>query len=158
MLQFLDVPRSSQPRAPRSRLRPPYPVKLPVADDCVAARIVVMAVNHFLNVLQMSADHQGRFKTVITVQIDGESKPLLIAGTAHGAVEDGSCIAVLNPERELVDKLSGCWGAHPPIFKEVIAMKCDVGVSLWIDAYKPNGVVEITRYVAKQPCPARFVV
>jgi hypothetical protein len=163
MLQFLDTPTPKQrksarpvPVAPSSPGKPKLMYQ-PAGDNLVE-RIKAIAVAHFLAVLYASADHQAPFKILITTQVGGTRKPLLIVGTAHGKVEDGSCIAVLNPDQELIDKLGGSWGAHPFIFKEAVAQKCDIAISLWIDAYKVNGVDKGIIYVAKQPKPAKFVV
>jgi hypothetical protein len=163
MLQLRDIPTPKQresarpvPVAPSSLGKPK--LKHEPADDSLVERIKAIAVAHFLAVLYASADHQAPFKLLITIQVDGEPKPLLIVGTAHGKVEDGSCIAVLNPDQDLIDKLGGSWGAHPFIFKEAVAGKCDLAISLWIDAYKVNGVDKGIIYVAKQPKPTKFVV
>jgi hypothetical protein len=97
-------------------------------------------------------------RIIACVPVDGEPKPLLIVGTAHGKVADGSCIAILNPDQDLVDKLGGSWGAHPVIFRETVAKKCDLAISLWIDAYKVDGVGKGIIYIAQQPKPAKFLV
>jgi hypothetical protein len=163
MLQLRDIstPKKRKsarpvPVAPSSLGKPK--LKHEPADDSLVERIKAIAVAHFLAVLYASADHQAPFKLLITIQVDGEPKPLLLVGTAHGRVEDGSCIAILNPDQELIDKLSGCWGANSAIFKEAVAKKCDLAVALWIDAYKVNGVDNGIIYIAKQPKPAKFVV
>lgn len=154
MLQFLNVPR----RQPAKRAATPFKVELPAAGDDLAECIKKIAIRHFLSVLPVSAAHQAPFKTLITIDVDGEQMPLLIVGTAHSAVEDGSCIAVLNPDPQLATKLSGSWGANTRIFKEAVAKKCDMAIALWIDAYKKNGVVETARYVARESASARFSV
>ena len=61
----------------------------------------------FLSVMKASADHGGKFRLLITAKVNGESKPLLIFGSAHSQVEDGHLIAVLNPSKDLVVDASG---------------------------------------------------
>jgi hypothetical protein len=55
---------------------------------------------------------QAPFKALITVEIDGEHKPLLLVGTVHSRVEDGSCIAILNPDPELIGMMNGGWAGN----------------------------------------------
>lgn len=116
------------------------------------------AVQFFLGVLYSSAGDQAPFKAVITVEIKGEKKPLLLAGTAHNRVEDGSCIAILNPDPELIEMLHGGWGVNTYALKEVIAKRCDFALVLWIEAYKDNRVVVGARYRNRTPSPAKFKV
>jgi hypothetical protein len=153
MLQFLDVPRERRVKsAPPCR----FPVNVSNEDDTLAERIKHIATQQFLTILAASADHQKSYKVVLTVEVDGEDKSLLIVGTAHSKFEDGSCVALLNPEEELVAKLSGGWGGHTAIFKEAVAKKCDMAIALWIDAYRRDGVTETARCVVCDHAPALF--
>jgi hypothetical protein len=124
----------------------------------IKAHIQQAAVKFFLGILHSSAADQPPFKGLITVEVDGEHKPLLLVGTAHSRVEDGSCIAILNPDPELVDKLHGGYGGNPALFKEVIAKRCDMAIILWIEAYKNNRVVVGATYKNRMPAPAKFEV
>jgi hypothetical protein len=124
----------------------------------IKAQIQQAAVKFFLGILHSSAGDQAPFKALITVEIDGELKPLLLVGTAHSRVEDGSCIAVLNPDRELVGILSGSYGGNATVFREVVAKRCDLAMTLWIEAYKDNRVIVGARYRNKTPSPAKFSV
>jgi hypothetical protein len=135
-----------------------YPLRYSPVDDSLAERVMLYAIRHFINILGMCADHQAPFRTLVTIEVDGEHKPLLLVGTAHGAVEDGSVIAVLNPDQELVDKLSGAWGCNSAIFREAVAQKCDLALNIWVDAYKQDGVCVMTKYIARQAMPAKFRV
>jgi hypothetical protein len=124
----------------------------------IKAHIQQVAVRFFLGILHSSAQDQAPFMALITVEIDGEHKPLLLVGTAHSRVEDGSCIAVLNPDFELVGKLTGGYGANPAIFRETLAKRCDLAIALWIDAYKKDGVGVACTYKNQTPAPAKFSV
>lgn len=55
----------------------------------------------FLAVLKVSADHQGTFRLIVTANVDGEEKPLLVVGNAHRHVEDGHVIGVSTRSRRL---------------------------------------------------------
>lgn len=66
----------------------------------IVEQVKKTAVSSFHNILRASADHNGRFRMVMTTRTGGAEKPLLIVGNAHGIVEDGHCIAVLNPDKE----------------------------------------------------------
>lgn len=122
----------------------------------IQAKIQQAAVQFFLGILHSSAGDQASFKALITVEIDGEHKPLFICGTAHSRVEDGSCIAILNPDPELVGIIHG--GYLPDHLKEVVAKRCDYALSLWIEAYKNNRVVVGARYRNRTPSPAKFCI
>jgi hypothetical protein len=162
MLTFIEKPHArrvnrksaSRPAQPLPPLvSPNYPLRHARADDSLVERVKFIAVKHFIAVLGSSADHQAPFKSLITIDIEGKHMRLLLTGTAHGVVEDGSIIAVLNPDQELVDKLSGGWGCNSAIFREAVAKKCDLALNIWVDAYKPNGVCLITQYVSREPRP-----
>ena len=124
----------------------------------IHAHIQRAAVQYFLGILHASAADQAPFKGLITIEIDGERKPLLLTGTAHSRVEDGSCLAILNPDRELIGQVYGGLGGNPTAFKEVIAKRCDFALALWIEAYKDNRVVVGARYRNSTSAPAKFEV
>ena len=161
MIAFLEVPEAPQrPLAGRALPTHKFPLKCaynPASDDLVE-RVTAIAVTHFLAAVSASADHQAPFKFLLTIQVGDEHKPLLLVGTAHGVVEDGSIIAVLNPDGDLVEKLSGSWGCNSAVLREAVAKKCDLALSMWIDAYRPDGVCLSTRYVARETMPAKFAV
>ena len=124
----------------------------------IQAHIQQAAMQYFLGILHSSAGDQAPFKGLITIEIDGERKPLLLAGTAHSRVEDGSCIAILNPDTELIVQVYGGLGGNPAAFKEVVAKRCDFALALWIEAYKDNRVVVGARYRNQTPAPAKCEV
>ncbi|MGR4069251.1 hypothetical protein [Billgrantia sp. C5P2] len=114
----------------------------------------------FLSVLKVSADHQGTFRLLVTSKIDGEEKPLLVVGNAHGQVEDGHAIAILNPTEELASSGKVAAGTAYPsdLLKEIVAGQCDAMVELWIDAYKNDRVSRIEGYASRSPQTARFKI
>lgn len=125
----------------------------------ITKQIQQTAVNAFLAFLPASAADNGVFRVLLTAKVDDEVKPLLLIGNAHCRVEDGHCLAVLNPDRELCDRLvAGCAYTHG-ILKEIVAKRCDLALFVWIDAYmKASPVKVVTKYQAKEAKPAKFVV
>lgn len=114
----------------------------------------------FLAVLKVSADHQGTFRLIVTANVDGEEKPLLVVGNAHRHVEDGHVIGVLNPVEEIVQSTKVAAGVTytGDLLKEIVAGKCDAMVELWIDAYKNDKVARISSYISRNRQPAKFKV
>jgi hypothetical protein len=114
-----------------------------------------IAVDIFDSVLKASADSGGIFRVLITAKIEGKEKPLLIVGNANSSFEDGSCIAVLNPDKDVLQRIQGGVYYHNDILKKTVQGKCDLMVELWIDAYiKKDGVCMTTKY---QACESREV-
>jgi hydroxyethylthiazole kinase-like sugar kinase family protein len=116
-----------------------------------------IAVNIFSNILPLSAAHHGTFRLLITAKIAGAEKPILIVGNAHSDVEDGHIIAVLNPDEDILNKIvAGC--AYGGLLKNIVSGKCDAMLDLWVDAYKTDGVSELSSYKAREPKPAKFTI
>ena len=116
------------------------------------------AVRHFLGVLPSSAGDNGMFRSMSTMHVGGENKPLLLVGNAHSRVEDGHCIAILNPDQELIDKIHAGCAYSSAILKEIVAKRCDLALDVWIDAYKADGIYLGPVYKSRNPKPAKFVV
>ncbi|MBX3678040.1 MAG: hypothetical protein KF853_13565 [Rhodocyclaceae bacterium] len=119
-----------------------------------------VAFSHFRGVLNMSCVQDGCFKALVAVEVGDTVKPLLLVGNAHNEEEDGHCIAVLNPDKALVDTISaGCaYGART--LKEIVAKRCDVALDLWIENYMPadRAVTVSMRYKTHHFQPAKFAV
>ncbi len=123
----------------------------------IAEQLQKIAVDFFLCILPHSAGDEGIFKALITVKVGGEVKPALLIGNAHSKYEDGHCTIILNPDEDLVDNI------HPstsgvPDFRERFSKRCDAVVSVWIDAYKKDGVSLGQKYISRTFKPAKFVV
>ena len=121
-------------------------------------KIIKIAASLFKSVLLISFDQQGTFRIVVTVDIRGEGVPLLVLGNTHSAAEDGHCIAILNPDRVLLEKVQAGCAYSTDGLKKIVQGKCDLMVDLWIDAYKENSISEISSYVSRDPKPAKFTV
>lgn len=117
-----------------------------------------IAVRLFESVLGVSADHGGTFRLLVTAQVGEVDKPLLVLGNAHRKVEDGHCIAILNPNKDLLDKVTAGCSYMGSSLKDIVAGNCDAMIELWIDAYKKDGVCEISTYNSRSPQPAKFSI
>jgi len=122
----------------------------------VIEQIKQVAVAMFSSALSVAPDHDGYFRAMIPFKLGNETKPLLLQGTAHGKIEDGHVVAILNPEHSLLDRrLTGCSRA---VLKDIVTNKCDAALDIWVDAYRENGVTVMTRYRSRNPQPAKFCV
>lgn len=124
----------------------------------VVKQVKEAAVGVFRGILHASADQDGPFRATITLQIDGEEKPLLLVGSAHRKIGDGACVAVLNPDRGLAEDLSAGSGYPAGVLKEIVTGRCDVAIGLWIEDYKARDVRLGARYRAREFKPAKFAV
>jgi hypothetical protein len=124
-----------------------------------------IAVEVFKSVLRVSGgepksgDH-GLFNMMLTTRINGEVKPLLLKGNAHHEIEDGHCIAILNPDPSLSKEVKAGMAYPGDTLKKIVEGRCDYMVDLWIDAYKPDDrqVGEVSSYKSRTPSAAKFKV
>ena len=117
-----------------------------------------IAVDLFGCILKASADDNGTFKVLVTAKIGDSAKPLLLVGNAHSRIEDGHCIVVLNPNESLFNDVSAGCVYYGDTLKDIVLGKCDLMLELWIDAYKKDSVVEISRYQSREVKPAKFSI
>jgi hypothetical protein len=123
-----------------------------------AEEVKEISVNIFNTILKSSADSAGTFRVLMTAKIEEKEKPLLVVGNAHASFEDGHCIAVLNPDENVLDKVQGGVHYHGGLLKETVQGKCDLMIELWIDAYKEDGVSVMGKYQARGGKEAKFEV
>lgn len=116
------------------------------------------AVSVFDSVLKASAAHGGTFRLLITAKVGETEKPLLLIGNAHSDVEDGHVISILNPDESLLAEVDAGCAYSSDRLKEIVGGKCDAMLELWIDAYKKEGVSELSRYKAREPKAAKFSI
>ena len=96
--------------------------------NLVSIRVKEIAESVFRSVLKVSADSQGTFRLIISAKIDNEEKPLLILGNAHGEIEDGHCIAILNPDEDILSDervIAGSSYAGDTL-KNLVQGRCDL--------------------------------
>jgi hypothetical protein len=122
----------------------------------IIEQVKEVAVGYLKGVMTIGPDDDATFRMLITTSVDGEAKPLLLLGNAHRKFDDGHCIAILNPDAELVDKLGAGCGCSGFNLKELVTKRCDVMLDVWI-----QGDIRATigsRYRAHSFKPAKFVV
>lgn len=96
---------------------------------------------------------RGNFRGTFTLFIDGQAMPVMIVGSADGSVEDGEAIAVLNPDKDLFDRLRPGVGYPSALLKEILSGKCDGMVHVWLDAYvkAPTRAQLLDSYTPRAP-------
>lgn len=121
-------------------------------------QLTKITVDVFRAVLGASAASAGTFRILITAKVGNEEKPMLLVGNAHGQIEDGHIIAIFNPDEAILGKVIADCAYAPGSLKEKISGKCDAMIELWVDAYKTDGVSEISRYKSTEQKPAKFII
>ena len=122
-----------------------------------SAQVEKVAVDLWNNVLSVSPEDNGPFKMLVSMKTGDSTKPLLLVGNVHGRIQDGYCIAVLNPDKSLCDELVPGGYSHK-LLTEIVARRCDLMVNVWIDACKDRPVSSVRKYTARKCMPAKFVV
>jgi hypothetical protein len=82
------------------------------------------------------------FKRVISLEA-GEHKELLVVGRAHREFNDGYCIAVLNPNEALIERLNPSY-YNNALLKELVAGHCDAMVNVECTGDKTSLVTSYT--------------
>ena len=123
-------------------------------------RVKQIAESIFRAVLKVNADNQGTFRVIISVKVSDEIKPLLILGNAHGKIEDGTCIAILNPDEDLLSDSRVIADSiyYGDTLKTLVRDRCDLMLRLWIDIHETDNIKEVSGYVSKNPQLAKFEV
>lgn len=114
------------------------------------------ATSLYLCALESSAQSDSIFRMLMNVDFDGSIKPLLVAGRAFKLRDEGHLIAVLNPDKNLLNKIiPGCRYGNL-ILKEIVQGKCDLSLALWIKTNIGLNVSRSTQYKSRKPSPVRF--
>jgi hypothetical protein len=116
-------------------------------------RIEKLAFSAFVNAMQLSPE-DGPFRSVMSVDVDGETKPLLLLGMTHRSFGDGRCTAILNPTPDILEKASPMVGYS----KWDFIGKCDMACYQWIITNGEPHVSGRYTYKARKPQPARTVM
>ena len=109
---------------------------------------------------RIAPQSSGVFKAVITVNSEGETKPLLLVGNAHAACDDGGCIAILNPARDLANEIQPGCAYAPGHLRKLVARRCEQMAQFWFDHYKsPESRVSVLgSYTSKTSRPVEIKV
>lgn len=119
-------------------------------------KVEKIAASLFLCAIQSSAKTSVMFRNLIDVDIDGSTKPLLVVGHAHPGYGDGSCIAILNPDKSLISKIIPGCGYSSFILKELVQRKCDLTLALCININCGYRSVRGTEYKCREPSLPKF--
>lgn len=122
----------------------------------IIEQVKQMAVGYLKGVMTIGPDDDATFRMLITATVGGEVKPLLLLGNGHRKFDDGHCIAILNPDAELVDSLGAGCGYSGFNLKEIVAKRCDVMLDVWVVGETRTTIG--SRYKAHNFRPAKFVV
>ncbi|MEE3387773.1 hypothetical protein [Alcanivorax sp.] len=85
-------------------------------------------------------------------EFSGVKSVVMLVGYVSHNIEDGSCIAVLNPDESIKEAIRPNVGYNSGILKEIFAQKCDALVQVWVDAYKPkkDRLSILTKYASRK--------
>ncbi len=99
----------------------------------------------------LSTEDEKGIHKVINIELDGKIKPLFLVGYVSQEIEDGSCIAILNPDKDLISRIESNVGYSGAILKKIIAQKCDCMVQIWLDAYKKGNdrIAVLSKYKSR---------
>lgn len=81
-------------------------------------------------VLKSSPSDDAQIRTLISTEIDGQQKQLLIVGNTHRFFNDADCIAILNPDKSLVSKVRPGVAYMSGALKGMVSGRCDSMVQL----------------------------
>ena len=113
------------------------------------------------SILSFTKDHDAPFKSLITVNVDGEDKTMLLVGKAHGDGQRASCLAILNPDHDLVEKATFKLIESESLFKETVPKHCDLTRYVWTDKHNKDGVspnANGIQYQARNPKPDSYII
>jgi len=85
-------------------------------------------------------------------EFSGVKSVVMLVGYVSHNIEDGSCIAVLNPDESIKEAIRPNVGYNSGILKEIFAQKLDALVQVWVDAYKPkkDRLSILTKYASRK--------
>ena len=113
-----------------------------------------IAINTFVNLMQNNIGCEDNFfwqKSLVNHQ--GTVKPLYICGTLHKFHMDGTCIAIVNPQLELLKKIHPGVGYTSGVLKEFAAKKCDFLVSTIVKCYSEVSYKTACNYASRTFMP-----
>ena len=118
-----------------------------------------IAANHMQSILSFTKDHNAPFKSLVTVNVDGGDKPLLLLGMADGKAEKSYCMGILNPDSYLVEHACSNLALYEHVFKKTVAKHCDLAILVWVNPINKDGVSPRGyRYIAQKSKPVDFII
>lgn len=119
-------------------------------------RINQIAIQHFTAHCENGPEQGSMFHTLTSFVVDGETKPLLIAGRTSVHLEDTCYMAILNPDQKAFDRIAAGRFYQRPL-KKVLVGHCDAMAHTWMehDCRYPR---MFDAYEAHKPKPVRLTV
>lgn len=122
-------------------------------------QVTKIAAIHMQSILSFTKDHDAPFKSLITVNVDGVTKTMLLVGMVKGVDQRACCLAILNPDHDLVEKATFKQIESESLFKETVPSHCDSARYVWTDrlnkeGVSPNGI----QYRARKPKPVSYII
>ena len=110
------------------------------------------AIEQFRSIYNDNRDTNHGFKVLKSIKIGEDTKDLLILGIMNTWNRYDTCIAVLNPSQEVIQKLEqGCVYTGNSL-KRIVARKCDLIIDLLVKTFPKSWEVKVMRkYLARMP-------
>ena len=110
------------------------------------------AIEQFKSIYKDNRDTNHGFKVLKSIKIGENTKDLLILGIMNTYNRYDTCIAVLNPNQEVIQKLEqGCVYTGNSL-KRIVSRKCDLMVDLLVKTFKKDWEVRVMRkYRVRKP-------
>lgn len=113
-----------------------------------------IALGAFENMLKNDCGcEDNTFWQKTSINCDGRIKSLYICGTVHNKFQDGSFIAVVNPQIDLLAKLKPGVCYHNEILKELATNKCDMLVYCQVTGGQTIKSQKVCKYKAAKFYP-----
>ena len=103
------------------------------------------AIEQFRSIYKDNKDINHGFKVLKSITIGGDTKDLLILGIMKTWNRYDTCIAVLNPSQEVIQKLKqGCVYTGNSL-KRIVSGKCDLMIDLLVKTFPKSWEVKVMR-------------
>jgi hypothetical protein len=111
-----------------------------------------IAVDHFRSVHEQNPGKKQTFKVLTTITVGEDKKDLLILGIMNTCNRYDTCIAVLNPRPEVIQKLlRGCVYTGNSL-KRIVSLKCDLMIDLLVKTFPNNWEIKVMKkYRSRKP-------
>ena len=93
------------------------------------AQVKALSADVLRCMLASVPEDNGTFRLVSSMTSDPLSKSVLLVGSTHRAFDDGYCIAILNPDEKLLEKINPGVGYTSKILQEIVRGHCDAALT-----------------------------
>ena len=118
-----------------------------------------LSATHMQSILSFTTDHDAPFKILITVNIDGVTKTILLVGMVKGVDQRANCYAILNPDHYLAEHATYRLIESESLFKQLVPKHCDSVRYVWTNKLNKDGVSPLrAQYQARKPKPVSYII